>query len=299
MSIKAKLFWVAIREINQSRVFRTWMLFIFILFFFSACTYPIQTTEYPEPEPEPEIKPEPIPELEPEPKPVEIKPSPPRQAPLSVQSDLPSIPYTIQVGAFSTTARAANFASGLQNMGLDAYYFIDKDGLYKVRFGRFAAKRQARQHALKLQSVGQIGDFYVVQPSTTQKDHNSQLALRNSIVQTARRFIGTSYRWGGESARSGFDCSGLTMTVYRLNGLGLPRNSRSQFRAGSPIARRQLKSGDLVFFTTNGRGSISHVGIYIGQGQFIHAPGRGKRIRTSSLGSGYFNKRYKGGRRYF
>ena len=98
------------------------------------------------------------------------------------------------------------------------------------------------------------------------------------------------YRWGGESVRSGFDCSGLTMTVYRLNGLELPRNSRSQFRVGAHTSRQALEPGDLVFFATGKKGRVSHVGVYSGKGQFIHASGQGKKIQTASLDNRYFPK---------
>ena len=227
------------------------------------------------------------------------EPVPTQMEPKIVQSDLPTIAYTIQVGAFTTTDRAARFALRLKNQGLDAYYFIDGDGLYKVRFERFDSKDSARRRAMELQSFGRIEGFYIVEPGASKPESNPQAALRENIVKTAKRFIGTPYRWGGESAGRGFDCSGLTMTVYRLNGLDLPRNSRSQFRVGTPIRRNALRRGDLVFFSTNGRNRVSHVGVYTGQGNFIHAPGRGKRIRTSSLANGYFSRRYMGGRRYF
>lgn len=216
-----------------------------------------------------------------------------------VQTALPTIAYTIQVGAFTTTERAARLSLALKEQGLDAYYFIDGDGLYKVRFERFESKAAARRRAMELQSLGRIDGFYIVQPGAIKPKINPQAALRENLVKTAKRFIGTPYRWGGESAGRGFDCSGLTMTVYRLNGLDLPRNSRSQFRVGTPIRRDALRMGDLVFFSTNGNKRVSHVGVYTGKGRFIHAPGRGKRIRTSSMSNGYFRRRYMGARRYF
>jgi hypothetical protein len=212
---------------------------------------------------------------------------------------LSKIPFTIQAGAFTTTARAARYCLRLQQLGVDAYYFMDTDGLFKVRIERFEDKKTARRRAMELQALGRIDDFFIIQPVPRGRQIDSRSSLQRKIAQTAHRFIGTSYRWGGDSARGGFDCSGLSMTVYRLNGLALPRNSRSQFKAGKPIVKKALQKGDLVFFATNGGGRISHVGIYTGQGQFIHAPGRGKRIRISSLSNGYFKARYMGARRYF
>lgn len=216
----------------------------------------------------------------------------------AVQSPLPGIAFTIQVGAFSTTERAANYSDRLAATGLDTYYFIDTDGLCKVRFERFETKAAARRRAVDLQTRGVIDDFYIARPGPSGRLSNARENLQDGLVQTARRFIGTPYRWGGESARSGFDCSGLTMTVYRLNGLELPRNSRAQFQTGRPVPRDALQRGDLVFFATGRRGRVSHVGVYSGHGKFIHAPGRGKTIRTASLSNGYFTARYAGARRY-
>ena len=202
------------------------------------------------------------------------------------------------MGAFSTVERASDYADRLAAYGLDTYYFIDTDGLCKVRFDRFATKAEARRRALVLQQNGLIDDFYVVQPRPSGQRRDEREQLQESLVQTARRFIGTPYRWGGASARKGFDCSGLTMTVYRLNGMELPRNSRSQFQTGRPVSQADLEKGDLVFFTTGSRGRVSHVGIYSGQGRFIHAPGTGKTIRTASLSSRYFQTHFAGARRY-
>lgn len=216
----------------------------------------------------------------------------------TVESPLPVIAFTIQVGAFSTTERAANYADRLASYGLDTYYFIDTDGLCKVRFDRFDTKAAARRRAVELQTRGVIDVFYIARPGPSGRQPQAREKRQEDLVQTAQRFIGTPYRWGGASARSGFDCSGLTMTVYRLNALELPRNSRAQFQAGRPVPRGALQKGDLVFFATGSRGRVSHVGVYSGQGQFIHAPGRGKTIRTASLSNGYFKARYAGARRY-
>jgi hypothetical protein len=226
-------------------------------------------------------------------------PDPPIPIPSVSPTPLPQIEYTIQVGAFSTTGRAARYALGLQAGGLDAYHFIDSDGLCKVRFESYATKAAARRRAVALQAMGMIDDYYIVQPGMGRALTQRIAELRHNMVETARRFIGTPYRWGGESVQSGFDCSGLTMTVYRLNGLQLPRNSRAQFDAGSAVSQEALQIGDLVFFATGRWGRVSHVGVYSGQGRFIHAPGQGKRIRSASMKSGYFKSRYMGARRYF
>lgn len=114
-------------------------------------------------------------------------------------------------------------------------------------------------------------------------------------VRSALAYLGSRYRYGGSSAR-GFDCSGFTMHVFRKHGIVLPHSSRAQFRVGVPVARHELRPGDLVFFRTRGRG-VSHVGIYIGDGKFIHASSARGRVRIDTLNSGYYKKRYVGARR--
>ncbi len=228
----------------------------------------------------------------------------PSGPPVAVQDQtaayrLPAIPFTIQAGAFSTAWRAAKYAQQLNRHGLDTYYFIDADRLYKVRFERFQTKQAARIRADHLKARGLIEAYYIVQPGKLAQQAQSRKSIGNRIVSTAQRFIGTPYRWGGESAQSGFDCSGLTMTVYRLNGLQLPRSSRSQYGTGRPVTKGALLPGDLVFFATGKKGRVSHVGIYTGNGRFIHASGKGNKIQYASLGNSYFQPRYMGARRYF
>jgi cell wall-associated NlpC family hydrolase len=190
----------------------------------------------------------------------------------------------------------------LQDRGVTAYYFVHKTGLYKVRFGDFPSKESARRKAENLHATGIIDEYYIVGPGDYPKSKggkNATTHLRDEIVSTARSFVGVPYRWGGVSPEHGFDCSGLSMTVYHLNGLNLPRSSKDQWATGSPVNRSRLSKGDLVFFDTLGRGKISHVGIYLGEDHFIHSPGINKRIRTESLSSRYFRRRYVGARTYF
>lgn len=208
------------------------------------------------------------------------------------------IPFTIQVGAFTSSGRAASLAERLQATGIDAYYFIDKDNLYKVRFERFTTLADAHRRAKSLQARGLIQDFFIAQPSAPRPPTESPTAVQESLVATARRFLGKPYRYGKASQTDGFDCSGLTMTVYRLHGLELPRSSIEQFSSGTPVGRNALQPGDLVFFATGRTSRVSHVGIYSGHGQFIHAATRERAVRVSSLSNSYFKSRYKGARRY-
>lgn len=108
------------------------------------------------------------------------------------------------------------------------------------------------------------------------------------IVEQAKRFLGLPYLWGGTSA-FGYDCSGFAHSMHRANGIKTPRDASNQARAGQEIAPDQLLPGDLVFFAfEEGKGRVHHVGIYIGDGQMIHAPNTGKTIEIISIkGSAY------------
>ena len=130
------------------------------------------------------------------------------------------------------------------------------------------------------------------------KDQYGQRSEFLSLVETARSFIDYPYAWGGASAEEGFDCSGLMMAVYRLNGLDLPRSLYAQFESGRPVGIMDLRPGDLVFFATGGDDRVSHVGIYISEGVFIHAPGTNKTVRSDALSNPYFRTRFCGARCY-
>jgi len=218
-----------------------------------------------------------------------------------VEKKLRQMGYTIQAGAFLDVENAARLTERLNENDLNAYYFIYKTGLYKVRFGNFPSIDDARKEAERLQHDGIIDDFYIVRPdeySVSKKDVYGEDYLREKIVKTANGFRGVPYRWGGSSIESGVDCSGFAMAVYQLNGLDLPRTSLEQYRKGVFKDRNNLTEGDLVFFDTEGRGRISHVGIYVGGGRFIHAPGRGKKVREDRLSSQYYRERYAGAKSY-
>lgn len=112
-----------------------------------------------------------------------------------------------------------------------------------------------------------------------------------AIVNTAMKYLGVPYVWGGTSP-SGFDCSGLVQYVCRQNGISVPRVAASQRGVGKSVSRADLQPGDLVFFSSGGR--VSHVGIYIGNGNMIHAPQTGDVVKISSINSSYRVKNYAG-----
>lgn len=121
-------------------------------------------------------------------------------------------------------------------------------------------------------------------------------APRKRLADFAMTLRDIRYRRAGHDPATGFDCSGFTHYVYRQTyGLDLPYDAPSQFLHGEKVAREELKVGDLVFFGVRSR--ITHVGIYVGEGRFIHSPSPGKRVRVDELANGYWIKRYAGARR--
>ncbi|MDX6441593.1 MAG: peptidoglycan DL-endopeptidase CwlO [Gaiellaceae bacterium] len=119
----------------------------------------------------------------------------------------------------------------------------------------------------------------------------SHLAFGMRVVDYAKRFRGVRYVYGGSSPRSGFDCSGFVRYVYAHFGVSLAHSSYAQFGIGRRVGRASLRPGDLVFFD-----GLGHVGIYIGNGRFIHAPHTGTRVRIQTLG-GWYSSRFDGARR--
>jgi len=237
--------------------------------------------------------------------------------------------HSIQMGAFADVKNAERFTARLQAKGIEAFYFRKDNGIYAVRFGDFTSKEKARAAAQRLVRDGLISGYYIappdevvfgsVQPSRGPSDTRlpsyqavkppeirEPRATRSSderdmgfiAARTAERFIGIPYQWGGNTVVDGLDCSGFVRAVYNLCGVSIPRTSREQYKAGSPVARDDLKDGDLLFFGASAS-SINHVGIYVGNGTFVHAPKRGEEIKTAALNESYFERRFVGARRYF
>ncbi|WP_341303055.1 C40 family peptidase [Pseudomonas sp. TMP25] len=121
------------------------------------------------------------------------------------------------------------------------------------------------------------------------------------VLFRALGLVGTPYRYGGNTPEGGFDCSGLIGFVYRdAAGIKLPRSTRELISMRSPgVGRDALQSGDLVFFATNGGGQVSHAGIYVGEGRFVHAPSTGGTVRLDSLSNRYWQRTYLNAKRVF
>jgi murein DD-endopeptidase / murein LD-carboxypeptidase len=114
------------------------------------------------------------------------------------------------------------------------------------------------------------------------------------LEQTVDKVLGVSYRWGGTTT-AGFDCSGFTMHVFEKFGISLPHQTKSQAKKGVKVAKSELRPGDLVFFNTNGKG-ISHVGVYMGNGEFAHSSSK-YGVKISKLSEAYYANRYVTARR--
>jgi cell wall-associated NlpC family hydrolase len=138
-------------------------------------------------------------------------------------------------------------------------------------------------------------------PPTTQTQPATLLARAQSreVVMYALGLIGADYRFGGRNPEAGLDCSGMVSYIYeQAVGLKLPHNAALIARLGREIEVSALQPGDLVFFNTLDR-PFSHVGIYVGDGRFVHAPARDGKVKISSLKSGYYAKRLEAARSFF
>ena len=121
---------------------------------------------------------------------------------------------------------------------------------------------------------------------------------REIIVQKAIESLGVPYKWGGQSPKTGFDCSGLIVYSHQKADIIIPRTAKAQFDNGKVVSKANLQIADLVFFKTPKENKVYHVGIYMGDGLFIHAPGKGRKVTYGYLSNSYFKKYYIGSRSY-
>nr|WP_312289749.1 C40 family peptidase [Clostridium chromiireducens] len=149
---------------------------------------------------------------------------------------------------------------------------------------------------LKTTKVIQVPSDSGVTSDDNDKVSRGAISKGTEVVNYAYKFLGKPYVYGAAGPNA-FDCSGLTQFIYNKFGVNISRTTYTQVNEGIKVNRNELRAGDLVFFNTEG--SISHVGIYIGNGEFIHAPRSGKPVMVSSLSDGYYSQRYATARRIF
>ena len=184
------------------------------------------------------------------------------------------------IGACVILAGCATQGSNQQLAGTDE---LDSPSL-------LVGKRNARSQYLGDVRSDPLGAYLAAQEQVTRPQ-------TRTLAGTALTYLGINYRFGGNSPKQGFDCSGLVRYAAEKSlGLKLPRQSREMARLGESIKKSELESGDLVFFNTRGH-RFSHVGIYVGDGKFVHAPSSGSKVRVEDMEIGYWKKRYTGARR--
>jgi len=171
--------------------------------------------------------------------------------------------------------------SSMPRQALPFQQTSDPDGKQKK-----AEKAVSQQHKTTLQKP------QVAAIPTTQ-DASKPATTLDKVAFCALRQRGTQYCWGGNTPMKGFDCSGLTQYSFQQGaGVNIPRTAAAQYAAAVKVPQEQAQKGDLVFFRTRGK-KVSHVGLYLGRNQFVHAPRAGKSITTSKL-EGYWKKRLVG-----
>jgi len=215
--------------------------------------------------------------------------------------------YAVRFGDFATRDKARAAARKLvADRLIDSFYIAPPNEIVFARpreagwqkppaEGLAAPGSGAPPRAPKDKARGRTGE---AADSVQQRPARGDRDMGAIAARTAERFVGIPYRWGGENVVDGMDCSGFVRAVYNLCGLSIPRTSRDQFRAGDQVAKDDLRDGDLLFFGSS-VDSISHVGIYVGNGRFVHAPRRGEDIKVSGVDESYFERRFIGARRYF
>lgn len=157
---------------------------------------------------------------------------------------------------------------------------------FTILLGGCAGSLPSRPSAVKPPPKSAIHEINLTRPS-----------LRSRAVLQALSALGTRYRYGGTSYAKGFDCSGLVAHVFlEAYGIRLPHSALAQSKLGTPVSLADLRPGDLVFYDTDHR-PFSHVGIYIGNNQFVHAPQTGERVQVADMNRRYWRRRYDGARR--
>jgi len=200
-------------------------------------------------------------------------------------------------------------------------YMIPNSVVPKVKFAKEThrkkilrvAKRAKKSHKKLVASLSKLETIALEKGTAYKKKKRTSFSLgdlifsargsnvlkSSKITSLAKKKLGRRYVWGATGQKNTFDCSGFTTYVYKKNGIQLPRRAIAQSRYGKFIPRNKLQKGDLIFFDTSKhrRGYVNHVGIYLGNGKFIHASSAKKKVVITSLNKRFYSQRYKGARR--
>lgn len=211
----------------------------------------------------------------------------------TTSANLPASPVSVYPSGFQSQQEKLVQMLRKRTHG-DMFSSLQQDGTSVADFAR------ARMEP-GLQSVADTGTDavptagphnVVVSPSAQGKLSGKEIP----VVQEALRYMGTPYKWGGESPSTGFDCSGFTQYLYAQQGVRLPRTAAEQYSATARIAKGDLAPGDLVFFRGS-NGGVDHMGLYLGGGNFIHSPHTGDVVKISNLSQGSYAQTFAGGGR--
>jgi cell wall-associated NlpC family hydrolase len=201
------------------------------------------------------------------------------------------------LGLLSTSI---SFGSPFQKkIELGNTYIVKKgDSLWKISQDKHINMTKIKQlnpHIGEKLKIGQIINI----DTNAKTSFNPHIKLTQKIANTAKAKLGGKYVWGSMGQNGTFDCSGFTQWVYKKNGFKIPRVSIDQSKHGMKVSKQELQKGDLIFFDTskNRKGYVNHVGLYLGDGKFIHASSAQKKVVVSSLKEGFYKQRFKNGRR--
>ncbi|MFR5264518.1 C40 family peptidase [Clostridium sp.] len=215
------------------------------------------------------------------------------------QQELKGINQTASITGFGdSTCTSGNAVKIHDNYtGLTGLFYIDEDihtwdkGMYTIKLNL------AFKNIMDEKNAGEEDKPAGNSTSSSNTSNNSSNTGKAAqVIAEARKHLGKKYVWGATGPNT-FDCSGLMVYCFKKVGVSLPRTTWEQIKKGSNVSKSNLKDGDLVFFNTDGSGTASHVGLYIGGGNMIHAPNSKTVVKIESINSSYYSKRYLGARR--
>lgn len=162
--------------------------------------------------------------------------------------------------------------------------------------GSYATTYSYHSYANNTKNPSTTPKNYIPRATNNYRPTNSTSNILNNIENTAKSLLGTDYKYGANGPYQ-YDCSSFTKHVFAKQGINIPRVSKDQAQRGQYVQARQLQKGDLVFFDSKKSAKVSHVGIYLGRGDFIHASSSQDKVTISNLSSNYYSKHFKWGRR--